>query len=75
MKNRHSSEILSDFLEATKAVEIHTTAEEEEEIKQIAEDGLKREADSRRSAVENAKRKERENMLKEAKALVAAQAV
>ncbi len=51
-------------------MEIKATKEEEEEIREMEEEGERREADSRRSGLVNAQRKRSEEMLKQARGQV-----
>ncbi|KZF19978.1 50S ribosomal protein-like protein Mrp49 [Xylona heveae TC161] len=75
MKHRHESQILSELVKLTKARKIEATAEEKEQLKQVQEDRRQSEKSSQRAAVINAQRKQKEEMLRQARAAAEAQDV
>jgi len=67
MKNRHSSQILSEFLQTTGAVQVKPTPQEEQEQDEIRELLRKAAADSARTAAENAIKRREKAMLAKAR--------
>lgn len=67
MKHRHESQILVQLLAITKAVPIEPTEEESEQIRELEEQQLLSEQDSKRSQAANEKRKRAEAMLAQAR--------
>lgn len=72
MKHRHESEILSQLLSITKAVPIEPTEKELEQIRDLEEQRLLSEQDSRRSQIVNENRRRKEAILAQARGEIAA---
>ncbi|TKA69293.1 hypothetical protein B0A49_03114 [Cryomyces minteri] len=74
MKHRTDAEILTQFMEATKATVVEATPEELEEMRELEEQGARSQRDSARSMEVNKQRKREADMLAQARGYIAAQA-
>ncbi|KAK5169969.1 hypothetical protein LTR04_005423 [Oleoguttula sp. CCFEE 6159] len=74
MKHRTDAEILTQFMEATKATVVEATPEELEEMRELEEQGARSQRDSARSMEVNKQRKREADMLAQARGDIAAQA-
>jgi large subunit ribosomal protein MRP49 len=72
MKHRHESEILSQLMSITKAVPVEPTPEELQQIRDLEEQRLLSERDSKKSQAFNERKRHEEAMLAQARGEVAA---